>query len=113
MHRERNFGVGWFGSPSEIASDERNFGVGWFGSPSEIASDSARGLGRWSCPCEITSDCARLGRTGQVELLLRKVAVQSSTRLDEDMLVRRISAMLQENFMEKRPEKRPEELQKL
>ena len=92
---------------------ERNFGVGWFGSPSEIASDSARGLGRWSCPCEITSDCARLGRTGQVELLLRKVAVQSSTRLDEDMLVRRIGAMLQEKIMEKRPEKRPEELQKL
>ena len=48
-----------------------------------------------------------------MELLLRKVAVQSSTRLDEDMLVRRISAMLQEKFMEKRPEKRPEELQKL
>ena len=77
-----------------------------------IAPDWAE-LGRWSCPCEITTDCARLGRTGQVELLLRKVAVQSSTRLDEDMLVRRIGAMLQEKFMEKRPEKRPEELQKL
>jgi len=50
---------------------------------------------------------------GQVELLLRKVAVQSSTRLDEDMLVRRIGAMLQEKLQEKRPEKRPEELQKL
>jgi hypothetical protein len=48
-----------------------------------------------------------------VELLLRKVAVQSSTRLDEDMLVRRIGAMLQEKLLEKRPEKRPEELQKL
>ena len=53
----------------------------------------------------IACDCL----SGQVELLLRKVALQSSTRLDEDMLVRRIGAMLQE----KRPEKRPEELQKL
>ena len=57
----------------------------------------------------IASDCL----SGQVELLLRKVAVQSSTRLDEDMLVRRIGAMLQEKLQEKRPEKRPEELQKL
>ena len=53
----------------------------------------------------IACDCL----SGQVELLLRKVAVQSSTRLDEDMLVRRIGAMLQEKLQEKRPE----ELQKL
>ncbi len=57
----------------------------------------------------IACDCL----SGQVELLLRKVAVQSSTRLDEDILVRRIGAMLQEKLQEKRPEKRPEELQKL
>ena len=68
-------------------------GGGWFGVPSEIATDCAR--------------------TGQVELLLRKVAVQSSARLDEDMLVHRIGAMLQEKLQEKRPEKRPEEFQKL
>jgi hypothetical protein len=57
----------------------------------------------------IACDCP----SEQVELLLRKVAVQSSTRLDEDMLVRRIGAMLQDKLQEKRPEKRPEELQKL